>query len=539
LVLRETYRGAARVAACSAEAYALGILVGMPLAEAHAFYKAQSGRRKAELHRRHLAPRDAFPLAERAAYGASAPLHVEPYDPVADREALERLALGCQRFSPLVGLEDAAAPSSLLLDITGLEPLFGSETALANQVVHEFARCGLVVRGAIADTLGAAWAVAHYGGERGEERGERREGRGERTPPQFSISNLQFPICNTPPGGHLPALRPLPIESLRLPEEIVDLLHQLGVYRVEQLESLPRQDLAVRFGSRLIERMDQAAGRLSEPLHALPLPPELEVQESLEYPTTRREIIELLLEQLLGQLSVILIRLGRGAVRLECRLSCEASQEVELSVGLFQPVAAARHLVQLVQMRLERTALPAAVCAVHIRAALTAPLARLQQELFDEGPLRGHPRHLAGLVDRLSSRLGRKAVVGVRLLSDAQPELAYQYDPLVADGRKRPRNPVWRSSKAELLPRPLRLLRRPVALAVVSVMPDGPPTRFHWRNDEHRIAHNWGPERIETGWWRGQPVGRDYYRVETASGARYWLFRRLRDEKWFLHGTFE
>jgi protein ImuB len=70
-------------------------------------------------------------------------------------------------------------------------------------------------------------------------------------------------------------------------------------------------------------------------------------------------------------------------------------------------------------------------------------------------------------------------------------------------------------------------------------MPDGPPLRFSARAREHRIAATWGPERIETGWWRGRPVGRDYYCVETQSGRRFWLFRRLRDDKWFLHGTFE
>jgi protein ImuB len=70
-------------------------------------------------------------------------------------------------------------------------------------------------------------------------------------------------------------------------------------------------------------------------------------------------------------------------------------------------------------------------------------------------------------------------------------------------------------------------------------VPDGPPLRFSFRGQEHRIAQVWGPERIEIGWWRGPMVARDYYRVETAAGQRYWLFRRLADGRWFLHGTFE
>ena len=76
-------------------------------------------------------------------------------------------------------------------------------------------------------------------------------------------------------------------------------------------------------------------------------------------------------------------------------------------------------------------------------------------------------------------------------------------------------------------------------LAVVAVVPDGPPVHFPWQGHPQRIAHMWGPERIETGWWRNRLVGRDYYRVEAADGRRYWLFRRLRDGQWFLHGMFE
>ena len=67
----------------------------------------------------------------------------------------------------------------------------------------------------------------------------------------------------------------------------------------------------------------------------------------------------------------------------------------------------------------------------------------------------------------------------------------------------------------------------------------GPPLWFHFAGQQHHVAQVWGPERIETGWWRGRPVGRDYFRVETTAGRRFWLFRRLRDEKWFLQGMFE
>lgn len=493
----------------------------MPLAEARMLGTSRRGR---ETHQ-------SFPRSKHhGAFHTSGELQLDPYDPAADREALQRLAEWSQRFSPLVGLEDGPTPSSLFADFTGLEPLFGSETNLAAQVIRDFTHRGLTVRVAIADTLGAAWALAHFGESRKE----------AITSPQFSLSNFQFSICNSPPSQHVSALRYLPIEALRLSDGLIDLLHQLGIYRIGQLEALPREDLTARLGPELLRRLDQAAGRLAEPLPAQPLPVELEVEQSLEYPTTRRETIEALLEQVIQKLAKRLVRIGRGVVQLECRLRCEASQEVDLSIGLFQPTASARHAFQLVGMRLERMTLPAAVSAAYVRASVTAPLARLQQELFSDFPVQGSPRHLADLVDRLSSRLGRRAVVGVRLLADSQPELAYQYASLVDESGKRPRrNSTWRTDRPDLPPRPLRLLRRPVPLKTESRPPDGPPPQFHWLHTEHRVAHAWGPERIETGWWRGRPVGRDYWRIETSTGTRLWLFRRLRDEQWFLQGTFE
>jgi protein ImuB len=75
-------------------------------------------------------------------------------------------------------------------------------------------------------------------------------------------------------------------------------------------------------------------------------------------------------------------------------------------------------------------------------------------------------------------------------------------------------------------------------LEVLSIVPDGPPLRFRYRGEDHRVARFWGPERIETGWWRHRPVWRDYYRVETNAGAWFWLFQRRDDGRWRLHGEY-
>ncbi|MHB1035572.1 MAG: Y-family DNA polymerase [Pirellulales bacterium] len=446
------------------------------------------------------------------------PLATEPSDGYAHRAALERLAEWCQRFSPTVGLEEADWPESLLLDITGLAPLFGGEEALAQRVVREFGRRGLAVRVAVADTIGAAWAIAHY-----EERG-----RGS------GVGGREYFIV--PAGKTSAALGPLPIEALRLPPETAELLRELGVERIEQLESLPRRELPSRFGPRLVERLDQATGRAAEVVIAHQPPPEMEASWSLEYPTYRREMIEFLCEQLIGRLARVLEKHREGATQLECQLDCLSGEPARISVGLFRPSASPRHLAELVQMQLERLALSSPVSALRVWVSAAGPLEYRQREIFVSNSKQDAPRQLAGLVDRLTSRLGRPAVARARLLPDAQPDCAYRYEPLVGTKPKRSRkaSPVAGSGQ-----RPLRLYARPLPLAVVSVVPDGPPIRFCLDGREHRIARVWGPERIETGWWRNRSARRDYYRVETTPGCRFWLFRRLVDGQWFLHGEFD
>lgn len=450
----------------------------------------------------------------------------------------------CGRFSPTVGLEPTD-DKSILLDITGLAHLFGGETALCKAIVRDFYRHGQSVRAAVADTIGAAWAVAQM---------ECNEENAGSAPSPFAIL----------PSGTIPvALAPLPIEMLRLPDETLRLLHELGITNIGHVEALPRNELSSRFGPVLLVRLDQAFGRLDEPVHACPIPQTFEADWSAEYPTARRETIETALEHLIQRVAAMLACCGRGALRLECQLYFEirnpqsAIQPLPLSVGLFQPTAAADHLYQLVQLQLERLRIASPVTDISVAATLTAPLKPHKQTLLFEVVAddleRQDSRQLATLVERLSSRLGGQSVSGVRLRPEAQPELSWHYDSLV-DGRRRRRAKktpslvggttgsaasAGQTPAPRLAPRPLRLLPRPQPLALTSIAPEGPPLWFYFAGKEQQIAHTWGPERIETGWWRGRPVGRDYFRVETTAGRRFWLFCRLRDGKWFLHGTFE
>ena len=550
-------RGGQRVVACSSTAHGHGVRVDMPVAEAKALVKhttQNSLTNPAPSHR----PTD--PRIHRPTDSPTHdPLLFQSHDPQADRACLEKLAEWCEQFSPLVGLEVAEEPSSLLLDVTGVADLFGGEGALARRVVDSFDRRGYCVCVAIADTIGAAWAVAHT------------------IPP----SHGPFSIVASGKESTLTALGPLPLIALRLSEETIQLLHGLGIVQIGQLLKLPRASLISRFGNGLVQRLDEALGSRAELITAHRTPHDFSAQWPLDHPTHRREAIEQLLVQLVERIATLLNEQDRGAVQLECTLTttpppCSISNShlpssafglqstVPIHVGLFQPTANASHLMKLVRLQLERLTLPGPVTNVSVQATTTAPLEVQQQELFADSRSRAG-RQLALLVARLASRLGDECVRGVRLQADAQPERVSQYISLTRGGKTKTkrfsattdsgvgvpsstsntRHPTSRNShptsdtSLAAASRPLRLLSPPLVLHVMAVAPDGPPMRFLYENSQHQVVRHWGPERIETGWWRGRSVRRDYYRVETGRGNRFWLFRRLSDGKWFLQGTFE
>jgi protein ImuB len=458
---------------------------------------------------------------------------------VASVETLQTVAARSKQFTPLVGIDPDVFPESVLLDITRVVDLFGGEAALVERIAGELRAEGWQFRAAVAETCGAAWALAWFG-EGESERG----GEGE------------FP-CLPLSLSFTPSLSALPLPALRLPEPIIALLHSLGVWRIEQLHALPRRELSSRFGPELLDCLDRVTGRLPEPLPAWEPPPQFEVHWSAEYPTARREMIDAALEHLARRLADMLTRASRGAMRLECRLTClEGAGSPEqgarrqthcfFSVGLFRPTAWANHLLQLLQVRLESLRLPGPVETIRL-TAITAPLELRQQEMFTE-KARVQSYHLSGLIDRLSNRLGHTRVARVRLIPEAQPELACHYAPLVGVGwcqaqRRSTKNDARGtgfSRNAAPIPakagttsaRPLRLLTEPLRLPDINA-------QFSFAGRSHRIIRRIGPERIETGWWRGQTIARDYYRVETAAGCWYWIFRRLPNGPWFLHGMFD
>jgi protein ImuB len=431
-----------------------------------------------------------------------------------------RLAHRCRHYSPLVGVEDSETPDSLLLDITGGAHLFGGEGRMARQVVADFRRWGFIVRATVADTVGAAWAVAR---------------------------TAAGPVI-VPPGRQAQALSRLPVEALRISAEVAEVLRALGLSTIGHLAALPRETLPSRFGPQILRRLDQALGHIPELI--LPERPEepIEAAYGCEPPIESRAAIEMILQRLLAQVMKRLQLRNAGILQLDIELSVSGKEPTRFTVGLVRPSLDQKRLRELVRLQLERVRLRGRLAGATLRVIRTAPLDADQAALFETAERRHARRDLDSLLNRLSNRLGPCAVLCPRLSPDYQPERAVEYATLEQESQRSDPKPRQRRQKSlpsadpkirESIPRrPLRLFPEPVPVEVWSVVPDGPPIRLHWCNRDQQIVRCEGPERIETGWWRSPAVHRDYFRADTEDGQRLWLFHARDEGSWFVHGEF-
>ena len=363
----------------------------------------------------------------------------------------------------------------------------------------------------------------------------------------------------------------LPVAALRLPQEMVSTFERLGILKVSQLRRLPRESLVARFGALPLQRLDQADGNLEETWEPFRAAPELHCEQGLEIPATDREILWPILQGLIEELTRRLRRRRAGVLRLEVVWHGESTPPIRWGIDFFQPSADTKHLLKSLAFKLDRTVWLSPIVGVEVEVQLDGPLPHRQLELFDSGDC--DVSAASELIEVLSGRLGRERVLEVKLIEDPQPErsfealpvagrrdsrlaLATRHDIAARSGKRRLKKIVSEKSDSkveftatsrieEVLRRPLRLLRQPEPLEVISLN-EGEllvehrrlPAAFRLRGTVQRVHRYWGPERIETGWWRGPWVRRDYFRVEMTSGERYWIFRSGRLGHWFLHGEF-
>jgi len=417
-------------------------------------------------------------------------------------QLLQSLAGWCIRFTPVAGVD---LPDGLVLDISGCAHLWGGEGEYLKDIITRLRGGGYYARGAIADTIAIAWAVARYG----------------------HIS----PIIEA--GNGMEAIMELPTAALRLDAVILERMDKLGLTKVRSFLHMPRTSLRRRFGPSLLLRIDQALGLAQEIIDSvLPAAPYQERVACLE-PIRTRKGIEIALQQLLDMLCKRLEQQGSG-LRVAVLRAYRVDGHVQgVQVMTSYPSRSTRHLMKLFELQIAQLR-PDLGFELFVLEAPTVELLNLQQETLWNLAGGNNATQVAELVDRLSVKLGSDVVS--RYLPDEHhwPErsikkaLSLQEQPAIAWPRH-----VFR---------PVHLLSCPEAITVSVPLPDYPPMNFRYQNRLHIVRKADGPERIEQEWWMDSTEHRDYYSIEDENGHRFWLFRLgsydSGQPQWFVHGFF-
>jgi protein ImuB len=463
------------VTAADAAALGLGVRVGMPAAKAQALVAG-------------LTIRDA--------------------DPVGDAEALERLAVWVlQRIAPIVAADH---PNGIVIDSAGADHLHGGEAAMLDGLIGRLAMSGIEAHAAIADTWGAAHALARHAAR---------------------------PTFIAPPGHDPAVLAALPVEALRLPPTMSGELRLLGFERIGDLLGQPRAPLALRFGPELGRRLDEALGRSAEPIE--PIRPEelVETRRVFAEPISAAETIARYIGKLVEALCKALEERGFGARRLDLICQRVDSRAQAVRVGTAKPVRDVKRLTRLLCDQIETIDPGYGIEAITLCAAIAEPLEVRQAvtSLIEETE-----PDISDLIDTLANRVGQRAIYRAAPVASDVPERSVCRIPALA--------PDTGAGWPDAWPRPARLFLRPEPVETIALLPDHPPVSFTWRGVRRRVKRADGPERIFGEWWKRDAelvAVRDYFRVEDDAGERYWLYRAgdgedaaTGSQRWFIHGVF-
>jgi protein ImuB len=461
-------------------------------------------------------------------------LQVRDVDTAADDTALRRLALWATRYTPTASpWNETNGADGFFLDIEGSSHLFGGEERLLADLAGRLENFGLTVRLAVADTPGVAWAIS-----------------------RFHKASLFI----LPSGKEAEALSPLPIEALRPTGETRIALRRLGFKTVGTLIDKPRAPFAARFAAELLRRLDQALGRVDEPLVPVAAPA---VYHSLHYllePVVTAEAIVAHARRLMQNLVHALTRDDAGARRLRLCLYCVDGAVETIEIGLTAPSRNVAHVARLIDLKLEAFAAldDAGFGFETIGLAVTRaePMPARQTE-FTTGEDGDRTERCAALVDALRQRLGPHSVRRFEPVASHLPERAEVLPPIDNAASACARS--WSEPEQHPLARPLLLLPQAEPAEVTALVPEGPPRRFSWRGVTYDVAGAEGPERIGAEWWRKpylsahsresgderpHDLTRDYYLVEDLGGHRFWLYREglygreTAASRWFVHGLF-
>ena len=411
-------------------------------------------------------------------------LQLRDRDTALETATVAEFAAWAGQFTPCVSLDP---PHAIVLETSTSLRLFGGADALAQRLAREMAELGLDAAFAAAPTpLAARWLARTRHG---------------------SI------IRATPEWWH--ALDPLPLgvlaESGTVSPATLELLHGVGARSIADAARLPRDGLARRQASAVVDTLARARGELPDPRPWFVAPQRFESRLVLPASIAATEALLFAAGRLFSGLDAWLT--ARHAALDRCRLYLEhdGRPDTVLEIVTGRPGRDEARLLMLAREHLATLTLPAPVDALRLSTDVPVALPQRTQDLFGDPDSARDSAAL--LLDRLRARFGTKVVRSVLPVAEHRPERAWRS---VAPGTP----PVCATAQSG--PRPLWLIDEPRSLGSIRT-----------------LTLTSGPERIESGWWDGNDVRRDYYVARAPDGGMWWIFRRLDPPgDWYVHGFF-
>jgi len=439
-----------------------------------------------------------------AALGLDPDVAIHLRDERAEAAALKNIALWAGQWTSTIAIE---LPANVLLEISGCLNYFGGLNTLLGRIDAGLGAIGFSAVVATAPTASAASLLA-------------RAGRAIAIEDGADIDS---------------ALSELPVGLLDGADQVMDTLWGIGVRTLGDVLALPRDGFARRFGAGLLDQIDRARGNLPDARGLFVAPERYHGQLELPAPVHETEALLFAVRRLVVELAGFLHGRGAGVTRMRFDLVHEDVPPTSIVIGL----AATRqieHMQNVLRERLAQLQLPDRVEAIRLVSEETAPLAGKEGELFQ-----GSGKDVESgtqLIERLRARLGEGAVYALALHADHRPENA-QASVQSTQAKPRVTQSSARTTQASA--------QGDLASVSARSTPRSSPVRPLWLFAEPRLLGAEpasadlkllsGPERIESGWWDDQEIGRDYFIGRDAQGAEVWLYRD-RGGQWFMQGVF-
>lgn len=426
--------------------------------------------------------------------------HTQLYTRATEQEARlrERVAIALLQFTPCVSL---ALEDAVLLEVSASLRLFGGLRTLCRRIRDTGHLLGCSTILSCAPTAHGAWLLTQCGNRR-----------------TVRMTRLHH------------WLDALPCWTLPAAQTHQAWLDGLGCRTLGDLRRLPRAGLRRRSSNAILTTLDQAYGAAPALCEWIQAPPTFdartELPDRMHHAEHALHAADGLLVQMLGWLQAHQWAVTHYTLALEHERGRHAIAPTVLDIALAEPAWEHRHLTRLLREKLGTLKLDAPIVAV--RLSVTQVQARTVQSdsLFPEpgGSAQDHAR----LLELLVARLGAAHVLRAQPAADHRPEQANQWTLATAQPTR------TTSTPPHALARPAWLLETPLPLTLRGHAPHyGTPLRLMSL-----------PERIESGWWDGAIVLRDYYVAMDAHHACYWIYRERRSSddhaavRWYLHGLF-